>query len=113
MTTTGATSLVFYNNLADAQNEINPIANTNVAPTTTSDYFVVSTSVENCKSAIETIKITVNSNPIITTSDTSICEGDTYRTSKFGYTNWCYEFGVFNNLSDAQNEIQSDCKYNR
>ena len=84
----------FYNNLSDAQGESNPIANTTVAPSTTSNYFVVSTSVENCKSAIETIKITVNSNPIITTTDASICEGDSIELQSLVTPTAATEFGV-------------------
>ena len=97
--------MAFYNNLADAQNEANPIANTTIAPSVDTNYFVVSTSAENCKSAIETIKITVNSKPVITTTDTSICEGDNpliFKGLVGPASTPNLEF--YNNLADAQGE---------
>ena len=105
VTTTGASNLKFYNNLLDAQSEINPVANTTVAPNSTSDYFVVSTSTENCKSNIETIKITVNTIQLLLHTDTSICEGDSIELQSLVTTIGTTSLAFYNNLSDAQNEI--------
>ena len=62
------------------KSEINPIANTTITPTTTSDYYVGQLRTVRVQ---ETLKITVNSNPIITTTDASICEGDSIDLQSF------------------------------
>ncbi|MGB2273515.1 MAG: IgGFc-binding protein, partial [Flavicella sp.] len=107
VTFTSTTSLVFYNNLTDAQNENNPIANTTVAPSNDTDYFVRGTSSDNCVSTVVTIKITVNNNPIITTTDTSICEGDSIDLQSLVTYTGTMSLMFYNNLTDAQNENNS------
>ena len=91
--TDSSAALNYYPSLEDATNGTNILGTTFVSPTVDSEYFVKATSPENC-ATIEKLIVTVNSNPIITTSDSTICEGDSIDLTKFGRSNRCFEFGI-------------------
>jgi peptide deformylase len=65
-----------------------------VTPSITSSYTVTGTSLEGCVSVSGAVMtITVNANPIITISDTLICEGQSVTLNPIGASSYTYSSG--------------------
>jgi len=65
-----------------------------VSPSVTSSYTVTGTSAQGCVSIIGAVStVTVNTNPIIVVSDTSICEGQSFTINPSGASTYSYSSG--------------------
>jgi hypothetical protein len=65
-----------------------------VSPTVTSSYTVIGTSAQGCISITGAVStVTVNTNPIILLSDTSICEGQSFTINPSGASTYTYSSG--------------------
>jgi len=80
------------NYLWTPNNDINSniISNPTVYPTIPTEYIITGTDLNNCSNT-DTINISVNTLPILTTSnDTTICDGDTIQVEAFGGTTFSW-----------------------